>query len=1006
MREIVRRFRKAGYRVIGTATSASAAEVLGIEAGIESKNISRLRKEWQFAKNPDLEFELILRPDYYKEDQYSDRKLGSCLTSRDVIIIDEASMVELSSMDYLLSEVRAAGAKAILIGDNNQLAAIGMTGAFKKASQIVPSAKLTEVMRHRASSSDSADIYNALMFREATKLLGGYKINEALDIYQSLGVFNIHKTPIDAKAALVKDYIKGYMILAKHLSTDNLAATKSLVIGAYTNKAVDYFNNTIREHLKAAGILKGRPAAFRSGNETIELIIGEQIVFTENKQKFRGYYGVLNGEVGTVLKFTEYPNRFDAGAFTALIHKADGSKRVVTISTKGNTEDNPFPVRFKYGYAVTGHKLEGDTASHMMIRYEPGMGYEAFNLLMTRHRETVRLYLDEESLENVVYGKMERNISEARVNYSIEAYKLSPKSEDSETQDECENEYDEEYEHTDKSGKANKSYKTKIPTWRIGLAMAISRRVNNSFSADYAANDLLTEDQQVIKGYLESRELTFALKTKLEEWKERKSTPAKLALLTKLTKLKLYKHHINPYLLIYAAKELEEQKQEEAEAGKSDKGAESDKVVSKADKPCKPTKPSRNQLIWSSLSTLAKEELKAIFNELMEAKESLAAHAILICDNYHGSLDKAKNSRLTMGDLLVQLNMSYEPIERHAGYRSYRYYLKDKAANEGLTLNSNSYFNNIISTLKVIDCNDQSISEDRHVSEEKKIEIIAAIQSSYEAVAESVSDTKLKLLKTREELAALKARDVAIKSELEKLTAFTSHLFPEYLSRIYRESPREVIARWDSLVQANNDNDINRVPLSRLTNRIYNDPKLLGNLRGVGFGDLIGITNERQNAIANLEVISQRLKSYEAGKSRLAELHQYQQFEEYKELTKVIASKTEEIKLLEGSLPAKCEEKVLSQLAEVLSSNNNHTTYSELADLSRQDDVQNLIYESYNHRINKQTGKGGNRGRGDSRGNKDSRQYSTGNLTWEGVSSRLTSAHYEQIFRHFAHEIN
>lgn len=246
MREIVRQCRKAGYRVIGTATSASAAEVLGIEAGIESKNISRLRKEWQLAKNSEIEqgsdkhdFELVLRADYYKEDQY--RKFGASLTNKDVLIIDEASMVELANMDYLLSEVRAAGAKAILIGDNNQLAAIGMTGAFKKASQIVGSNKLISVMRHKASdSSDVAGVDVALKYREATKLLGQYKVNEALDIYEGLGVFNIHTTNIDAKAALVRDYVNGYIELVKHLSQDNLSSTKSLVIGAYTNATVNH----------------------------------------------------------------------------------------------------------------------------------------------------------------------------------------------------------------------------------------------------------------------------------------------------------------------------------------------------------------------------------------------------------------------------------------------------------------------------------------------------------------------------------------------------------------------------------------------------------------------------------------------------------------------------------------------------------------------------------------------------------------------------------------------
>ncbi|MDP5083613.1 MAG: MobA/MobL family protein, partial [Rickettsiaceae bacterium] len=97
MREMVRQYKKAGFKVIGVAPSSAASLELAKATGIECKNASLWRKEWLNEQNK--KFELVLRGDYYKEDLYKDN--GSSLTSKHVMIIDEASMGELANMDYL-----------------------------------------------------------------------------------------------------------------------------------------------------------------------------------------------------------------------------------------------------------------------------------------------------------------------------------------------------------------------------------------------------------------------------------------------------------------------------------------------------------------------------------------------------------------------------------------------------------------------------------------------------------------------------------------------------------------------------------------------------------------------------------------------------------------------------------------------------------------------------------------------------------------------------------------
>ena len=110
MREIVRQYQKAGFTVIGVTASSSASLELAKATGIKCKNASLWRKEWLKAQGK--EFDLVLRGDYYKEDLYKDN--DPSLTKKHVMIVDEASMVELANMDYLVSEARLGGLKSSL----------------------------------------------------------------------------------------------------------------------------------------------------------------------------------------------------------------------------------------------------------------------------------------------------------------------------------------------------------------------------------------------------------------------------------------------------------------------------------------------------------------------------------------------------------------------------------------------------------------------------------------------------------------------------------------------------------------------------------------------------------------------------------------------------------------------------------------------------------------------------------------------------------------------------
>ena len=658
MREIVRQYQKAGYRVIGTAPSSSAAQVLANATGIQSKNIALWRKQWQEAQGQ--KFELALSSNYYLEKQYQHQELvtsdfsqyqnslssnvNTGLNNKTILIIDEASMIELANMDYLLSNVLKSGAKAIIVGDNNQFAAVGMSGAFKKLCAIAQVSRLTSVMRHQHHDEETRELQ-----RQATKLMGLYKINEALEIYKQLGVFNIYEHIQATKEALIADYISEYLVQAKNLARDDLASIRSVVIGAYSNVAVNYFNIQVREKLKQAGILKGLGGNFKSGHEMVELLRGEQIVFTSNKAEYQGFNGVLNGEVATVINFNQ-PDEFGHGIVKLLVHKADGSKKILKI----DTANSKYPVKFKHGYAVTGYKLQGETVDYMKVYYEPVIGYEAFNVLMSRYKYQVKLYSAKDVLEDIVYKRLEENVSKTRTRFTIEAYRKLAK------------------------------LKIEVPIWYIGLSLGVSRRVNNNLAIDYRRFDSLSPNEQVIKSYLESRRVVLDLTSKIQEWQERQEKPIKLArlyvLLITNASVEIQNAReitIDPYGLIFSTFVAEQ--------------AITEKILWS-----KLSRQDQNQLIWKHLPEYVQNELKTIYKELQTAKEELQQHAIVICDNYHGSvsIEGAQRSdvkdQVSMGDRIIQLDLNYQTIQKHAGYSTDKYFFKN--INQGATLVASNHW--------------------------------------------------------------------------------------------------------------------------------------------------------------------------------------------------------------------------------------------------------------------------------------------------------------------------
>ena len=113
----------AGYEVRGVALSGIAAENLESGSGIASRTIASMEHGWQQGRD--------------------------LLTSRDVLVIDEAGMVGTRQLERVLSHAAEAGAKVVLVGDLQQLQAIEAGAAFRSIHERHGGAEIGEVRRQR-----------------------------------------------------------------------------------------------------------------------------------------------------------------------------------------------------------------------------------------------------------------------------------------------------------------------------------------------------------------------------------------------------------------------------------------------------------------------------------------------------------------------------------------------------------------------------------------------------------------------------------------------------------------------------------------------------------------------------------------------------------------------------------------------------------------------------------------------------------------------------------------
>ncbi len=106
----VEQLRVEGRAVFGVAPSATAADVLGSEAGVDADTIDKLLTEHSLDRPPEHRYDL---------------------PAAATVIVDEAGMVATDRLDALAELADSRGWRVVLVGDPMQFAAVGRGGMFE-----------------------------------------------------------------------------------------------------------------------------------------------------------------------------------------------------------------------------------------------------------------------------------------------------------------------------------------------------------------------------------------------------------------------------------------------------------------------------------------------------------------------------------------------------------------------------------------------------------------------------------------------------------------------------------------------------------------------------------------------------------------------------------------------------------------------------------------------------------------------------------------------------------
>jgi conjugative relaxase-like TrwC/TraI family protein len=343
-----------GYTVLGASLSARAARGLEEGSGIRSCTLRRLELDLAHRWTEDLRHHAVQlaraaqgKPTYKP---FTPRSLDR----NTILVVDESSLVGTRVLASLVEAVKRAGAKLVLIGDEDQLQPIEAGGPFRALLTWFKPARLTEIVRQE-------EVWG----REAVRQFSCGEAGTALAEFVRRGLLHVADTRSGAIEKLITDW-----------AVIGVTRPQEALIFTATREERALLNRLAQEARQRAGAL-GRLGVHVGGNAFHER---DRILFTQNSRK----YNVDNGTMGAIDSIDLLRR-----TMTVRLDAEQGKRaRYVTISYRKYKE-------IDLAYAITTHKGQGMTVNRAFLLAGGAMtNREMTYVQASRARHETRIYCD------------------------------------------------------------------------------------------------------------------------------------------------------------------------------------------------------------------------------------------------------------------------------------------------------------------------------------------------------------------------------------------------------------------------------------------------------------------------------------------------------------------------------------------------------------------------------------------------------------------------------------
>ncbi len=322
IKSIIDIYKEEELKITLCAPTGRAAKRMTEATGEEAKTLHRVLEIGKFASEDEINPDLLVTP-----------------IDANVVIIDEASMIDLFLMNYLMKALYS-GTKLILVGDENQLPSVGPGNVLKDiiASERVPVVTLNKIFRQAAKSKI---ILNSHKVNEGESFIGIKQENEEellQDFFfiQENNKENIIKQIVSLCTGRLErygnyDFIKNIQVITP-TKKGNLG-TKELNQVIQSN--VNPFETTKKEK-------KFGDTIFRQGDRIMQIKNNYDIFWERDGKTNEAGSGVFNGEFGTIIDINEMDKE--------IVIKFDDDKKAWYSYADLD--------QIEHAYAITVHKAQ------------------------------------------------------------------------------------------------------------------------------------------------------------------------------------------------------------------------------------------------------------------------------------------------------------------------------------------------------------------------------------------------------------------------------------------------------------------------------------------------------------------------------------------------------------------------------------------------------------------------------------------------------------------------